>query len=333
MLRRRFMTLLGGAVATEALRCPLAARAQQGDRVRRIGVLMHLPESDREGQDRFGAFLRELKRLGWIDGQSMKLDTRWGASDADRRRHAAELVAQAPDVILASTSLAMLALQSATTTVPIVFSNVADPVGAGFVPSLAQPRGNVTGFTLFDYTLSAKWLELLKEIAPRVTRAVVIRDPRNQSAIAQFAVIQSAARSLGMEVTPAGVQDAAEIEHAIKTFLRPDHGGIIVTGSGVGIAQRDLFVSLAARHRVPAVYPFRYFVSGGGLISYGPDTTDQYRQAAGYVDRILKGEKPGNLPVQASTKYDLVINLKTAKALGIELPSTMRARAQELIEA
>jgi putative tryptophan/tyrosine transport system substrate-binding protein len=333
VLRRRFMTLLGGTVAMDALRCPLAARAQQGERVRRIGVLMHLPESDREGQDRFGAFLRELKRLGWIDGQNTKLDTRWGASDSDRRRQAGELVALAPDVILASTSLAMVALQAVTTTVPIVFANVADPVGAGFVPSLAQPRGNVTGFMLFDYTMSAKWLELLKEIAPRVTRAVVIRDPTSPAAIGQFAVIQSAARSLGMEVTPAGVHDAAEIEHAIKTFLRPEHGGIVVTGSAVGVAQRDLFVSLAARHRVPAIYPFRYFVSGGGLVSYGPDTTDQYRQAAGYVDRILKGEKPGNLPVQASTKYDLVINLKTAKALGLELPPTMRARAQELIEA
>jgi putative ABC transport system substrate-binding protein len=198
-------------------------RAQQSERIRRIGVLMHVPEGDREGQDRFGAFVPELRRLGWIDGQNVRLDTRWGASDSDRRRHATELVALAPDVILASTSLAMVALQPATNTVPIVFSNVADPVGAGFVPSLAQPRGNVTGFTLFDYTLSAKWLELLKEIAPRVTRAVVIRDPTSPAAIGQFAVIQSAARSRGMEVTPAGVHDAAEIEHAIKTFLRPDH--------------------------------------------------------------------------------------------------------------
>jgi len=324
------MALLGGVVATDALRRPLAARAQQGGR--RVGVLTHLPETDREGQDRFGAFLRELKRLGWIDGQNVKLDARWGASDSDRRKHAAELVALAPDVILASTSLAMIALQPVTTTVPIVFSNVADPVGAGWVSNLAQPRGNVTGFMLFDYTMSAKWLELLKEIAPRVTRAVVIRDPTNPGAIGQFAVIQSAARSLSMEVTPVGVRDAAEIEHAIKTFLRPEHGGIVVTGSGVGVAQRDLFVSIAARHRVPAVYPFRYFVSGGGLVSYGPDTTDQYRLAAGYVDRILKGEKPGNLPVQASTKYDMVINLKTAKALGLEIPPTTRARAQELIE-
>lgn len=332
MRRRRFMTLLGGVVATDALRSPLAAQAQQGERVRRIGVLMHLPESDREGQERFGAFQRELKRLGWSDGQNMKLDARWGASESERRRHATELVALAPDVILASTSLAMVPLQPATSTVPIVFANVADPVGAGFVPNLAQPRGNVTGFMLFDYTMSAKWLELLKEIAPRVTRAVVIRDPRSPTAIGQFAVIQSAARSLGMEVAPAGVGDAAEIEHAIKTFLRPDHGGIVVTGSSVGVVQRDLFVSLAARHRVPAVYPFRYFVTGGGLVSYGPDTTDQYRQAAGYVDRILKGEKPSNLPVQASTKYDLVINLKTVKALGLDLPPTIRARAQELIE-
>jgi putative ABC transport system substrate-binding protein len=326
------MTLLCGAAAMDALLRPLATCAQQGERVRRVGVLMHLAETDREGQDRFGAFLQELTRLGWIDGKNMKLDTRWGANDPDRRRYAAELVALAPDVILASTSLAMVTLQQATRTVPIVFSNVADPVGAGFVGNLAQPRGNVTGFMLFDYSISAKWLELLKEIAPRVNRAVVIRDPTNPAAIGQFAVIQSVARSFGMEVSPVGAHDAAEIEHAIKTFLRPEHGGIIVTGSALGVAQRDLLVSLAARYRLPAVYPFRYFVSGGGLVSYGPNTTDQYRQAAGYVDRILKGEKPGNLPVQASTKYDLVINLKTAKALGLDLSPKTRARADEVVE-
>ena len=293
---------------------------------------MHLAEKDREGQDRFAAFSQELVRLGWIDGRNVRLDTRWGATEPDRRRYAAELVGLAPDVILASTSLAMIPLQQATSTVPIVFSNVADPVGAGFVSSLAQPGSNVTGFMLFDFSMSTKWLQLLKEIAPRVTRAVVIRDPASPAAIGQFAVLQSAARSFGMEVTPAGVRDAAEIEHAIKTFLRPEQGGLVVTGSSVGVAQRDLFVSLAARHRLPAVYPFRYFVSGGGLISYGPNSTEQYRQAAGYVDRILKGEKPANLPVQASTKYDLVVNLKTAKTLGLEVPPTMRARADEVVE-
>jgi putative ABC transport system substrate-binding protein len=262
----------------------------------------------------------------------MKLETRWGASDSDRRRYAAELVGLAPDVILASTSLSMVALQPATRTVPIVFSNVADPVGAGFVDSLAQPRGNVTGFTLFDYNISAKWLELLKEIAPRVNRAVVIRDPASPAAIGQYAVIQSAARSFGMEVSPAGAREAAEIEQVMKSFLRPEHGGMIVTGSALGVAQRDMLVSLAARYRLPAVYPFRYFVSGGGLISYGPDSIDQYRQAAGYVDRILKGEKPGSLPVQASTKYELVINLKAARALGLDLPPTLRGRADAVVE-
>jgi ABC-type uncharacterized transport system substrate-binding protein len=330
--RRQFMALLGGTVAAEVLCRPPGLRAQQGERIRRIGVLMHLPENDREGQDRFGAFRQELVRLGWVDGRNVKLDTRWGATEPDRRRYAAELVALAPDVILASTSLAMIALQPTASTVPIVFSNVADPVGAGFVGSLAQPGGNVTGFMLFDYSMSTKWLQLLKEIAPRVTRVVVIRDPASPTAIGQFAVLQSAARSFGMEVMPAGVRDAAEIEHAIKTFLRPGQGGMIVTGSSVGVAQGDLFVSLAARHRLPAIYPFRYFVNGGGLVSYGPNTTEQYRQAAGYIDRILKGEKPGNLPVQASTKYDLVVNLKTAKALGLDIPATMRARADEVVE-
>jgi putative ABC transport system substrate-binding protein len=319
-------------MAGSLLAAPPIAEAQQAERVRRVGVLMHVPENDAEGQDRFAAFHRELRRLGWTDGQNMKLDTRWGSSDSERRRYAAELVALTPDIILASTSLAMVALQPLTSTVPIVFSSVADPVGGGFVASLAQPRGNVTGFTPFDYTISAKWLELLKQIAPRVTRAIVIRDPTSPAAIGQFAVAQSAARSFGMEVSPVGVRDAAEIEQAIKTFVRAEHGGIVVTGSAVGVAQRDLFVALAARHRLPAVYPFRYFVSGGGLVAYGPDTTDQYRQAAGYVDRILRGEKPGNLPVQAATKYSLVINLKTAKALGLTIPPAVLARADEVIQ-
>jgi putative ABC transport system substrate-binding protein len=330
--RRGFLGLLGGALAADALFRPLAVRPQQGERVRRIGVLMHVAENDREGKDRFGAFHQELARRGWIDGKSVKLDTRWGASDADRRRYAAELVALGPDVILASTTLAMVALQQVTRTVPIVFSNVADPIGSGFVGSLAQPGGNVTGFTPFDYNMSAKWVELLREIAPRVNRAVVIRDPTSPAAIGQYAVIQSAARSFGMEVSPAGARDATEIEQAIKSFLRPEHGGMVVTGSALGAAQRDLLVSLAARHRLPAVYPFRYFASGGGLVSYGPDSIDQYRQAAGYVDRILKGEKPANLPVQAATKFGLVINLRTAKSLGLDVPPTMRARADELIE-
>jgi putative ABC transport system substrate-binding protein len=328
MRRREFITLLGGA----AVAWPLAARAQQPGGVRRIGVLMHLVANDPEGQARFTAFMQALAQLGWTDGRNVRIDTLWGANDADRRRYAEELVALAPDVILASATPATLALQQATRTMPIVFANVADPVGAGIVASLPRPGGNVTGFAMFEYSVSVKWLELLKEIAPRVTRAAVIRDAANPAAIGQFGVIQSAAPSFGVELSPVVARDSGDIERAVTALARSPNSGLIVLGSALGAFQSDLIVMLAARHRLPAVYPFRYFVIGGGLISYGPDSIDQYRQAAGYVDRILKGEKPADLPVQAPTKYELVINLKTAKALGIEVPPMLVARADEVIE-
>jgi putative tryptophan/tyrosine transport system substrate-binding protein len=326
--RREFIGLLGGAAAA----WPLAARAQQGERVRRIGVLMHLVANDLEGQARFTAFMQALAQLGWTDGRNVRIDTRWGANDADRRRYAGELVALAPDVILASATPATLALQQATRTMPIVFANVADPVGAGIVESLARPGGNVTGFAMFEYSLSVKWLELLKEIAPHVTRAVVIRDAANPAAIGQFGVIQSAAPSFGVELSPVVARDSGDIERAVTALARSRNSGLIVLGSALGAFQGDLIVMLAARHRLPAVYPFRYFVIGGGLISYGPNSIDQYRQAAGYVDRILRGENPADLPVQAPNKYELVVNLKTAKALGLEMPTTVLARADEVIE-
>jgi putative ABC transport system substrate-binding protein len=324
--RRNFVTLLGGTAAW-----PLAARAQQPERMRRIGVLMHLNAHDQEGHDRFSAFREDLQQLGWIDGRNMQIDIRWGGNDADRRKYAAELIAHAPDVILASTTLAMVALHRMTS-VPIVFANVTDPVGAGFVRSLAQPGGNVTGFTTFEFSASAKWLELLKEIAPHVIRAVVIRDPTIASAVGQFAVIQSAAQTFGLEVSPVDGRNTAEIEDAVTNFLRPPNGGLVVTASAFGLAQRDEIVTIATRHRLPAVYPFDYFVRGGGLISYGPDSVNQYRQAATYVDRILKGEKPADLPVQAPTRYKLAINLKTAKALNLTVPPSLLAIADEAIE-
>jgi putative tryptophan/tyrosine transport system substrate-binding protein len=325
--RRELITLLGGAATW-----PLAAGAQQPGRVRRIGVLMHLNANDQEGEDRFSAFRQELQQLGWIDGRNMQIDIRWGNNDADRRKYATELIAHAPDVILASTTLAMVALHRTTSTVPIVFANVTDPVGAGFVRSLAQPGGNVTGFTTFEFSASAKWLELLKEMAPRVMRAVVIRDPTIASAVGQFAVIQSAAQTFGLEVAPVDGRNTAEIEDAITNFLRPPNGGLVVTASAFGLAQRDALVTIATRHRLPAVYPFDYSVRGGGLISYGPDSVNQYRQAATYVDRILKGEKPADLPVQAPTRYKLAINLKTAKALNLTVPASLLAIADEVIE-
>ena len=325
MIRRRaFITLLGGAAAW-----PLAARAQQGERVRRIGVLMSTSQDNPEGQARLAAFLQELQQLGWTDGRNIRIDTRWGADD--RRKSAKELVALTPDVILASTGSTVAALQQATRTVPIVFSITLDPVGSGFVASLARPGGNTTGFMQFEYSLSGKWLELLKQIAPGVTRAAVIRDPSAPAGIGQFAVIQAVASPLSVEIIPINVRDASEIERAIAAFADSAGGGLIVTG-GQAIVHRDLIVKLAARHRLPAVYPYRFYVTGGGLISYGPDLVDQYRRAAGYVDRILKGEKAADLPVQAPTKYETVLNLKTAKALSIELPPTVLARADEVIE-
>jgi putative tryptophan/tyrosine transport system substrate-binding protein len=328
MRRREFIALAGGAVAG----WPFAARAQQPERLRRIGVLMHLAADDLEGQARLAAFLQGLQQLSLTDGRNVRIDTRWGASDAARRRYAAELVALAPDVILASTTLAMVPLLQTTHTVPTVFVNVADPVGAGFVESLARPGGNVTGFAMFEYSLSGKWLELLKEIAPRVTRVAVIRDSANPAGIGQFAVIQSVAPSFGVELSPVVARDVGEIERLVTAFVRSPNDGLIVMGSALGASHSNLIVTLAARHRLPAVYPFRFFVTGGGLISYGPDTIDPYRHAAGYVDRVLKGEKPADLPVQAPTKYELAINLKTAKALGLDVPATVLARADEVIE-
>ena len=301
MRRREFITLLGGAAAW-----PLAARAQQPDRMRRIGVLMASAADDSEYQARMAAFLQGLAQLGWTVGRNVQIDTRWATTNADDiRRHAAELAALAPDVILAATGTATVApLLQATRTVPIVFAIVIDPVGAGFVASLARPGGNATGFLMFEYGLSGKWLELLKQIAPGVTRAAVLRDPAIASGIGQFAAVQAVAPSLGVELSPVDARDAPEIERAVTAFARSGNGGLIVTASPVANRHRDLIIALAARHRLPAVYPCRYFVTDGGLISYGPDLIDQYRQAAGYVDRILKGEKPADLPVQAPTKYE-----------------------------
>jgi len=327
--RREFITLLGGA----AVAWPLGAHAQQGERMRRIGVLMPSAADDPEYQARMTAFLQELAQLGWLDGRNVRIDTRWAVADADRiRKYATELVALAPDVILAPGSATTGPLLQATRTIPIVFATIPDPVGAGFVESLARPGGNATGFIAFEYGLSAKWLELLKQIAPGVTRAAVLRDPAVASGTGQFGAIQSVAPSFGVELSPVGVRDAAEIERGVTAFARGSNGGLIVTGSALTAVHRALIVALAARHRLPAVYPGRYHVTGGGLISYGPDRVDQYRQAAGYVGRILKGEKPADLPVQAPTKYELVINLKTAMALGIEVPATLLARADEVIE-
>jgi putative tryptophan/tyrosine transport system substrate-binding protein len=329
MRRRDFITLIGGA----AVGSPLAALAQQPDRVRHIGVLMAAAAADPEYQARIGAFQQGLALLGWTDGRNARIDTRWATNADDIRRHAAELAALAPDVILAATGTTTVApLLQATRTVPIVFVIVIDPVGAGFVASLARPGGNATGFLMFEYGLSGKWLELLKQIAPGVIRVAVLRDPSIASGIGQFGAIQSAAPSLGIEATPVNVREAEEIERDITAFARSSNGGIIVTASPEASRHRDLIVTLAARHRLPAVYASRYFVTDGGLICYGPDILDQYRRAASYVDRILKGEKPADLPVQAPTKYELVVNLKTAKTLGLEVPSTLLARADEVIE-
>jgi putative tryptophan/tyrosine transport system substrate-binding protein len=327
--RRKFLATLGGAAAA----WPLAARGQQPDRMRRIGVLMNLAADDPEGQARLAAFLQGLQEAGWAVGRNAQIDIRWSAGDADNSRHyAAELVALAPDVILASASAAMGSLQQATRTVPIVFVSIVDPVGAGFAESLARPGGNATGFMSYEYSLSGKWLELLKEIAPSVTRAAVLRDPAVGSGTGQYAIIQAVAQSLGVELRPMDVRDPGEIERAIVAFAQVPNGGLIVVGAPSAGVHRNLIVTLAARHQLPTVYPFSYFVRSGGLIAYGPDQVPPYRRAAGYVDRILKGAKPADLPVQAPTKYELVINLKTAKALGLEIPQTVLARADEVIE-
>jgi putative ABC transport system substrate-binding protein len=329
MRRREFITLLGGAAAA----WPLGARAQQQPgQMRRIGVFMSTAENDVESKARVAAFLQGLQQLGWIDGRNVRIDIRWPAGDTERiRRYAAEFATLAPDVILA-TGATVPSLLQATRDVPIVFTIFSDPVGAGLVDSLARPGGNVTGFTTFEYSLSGKWLELLKQIAPHVTRAAVVRDSSGPSGIGQFGAIQTAAPSLGIEVSPVSVRDADEIKRAVAAFSRSSNGGLIVTGSALAVVHRDLIITLAGRYKLPAVYFQRLFVAGGGLISYGPDFIDQYRRAASYVDRILKGEKPADLPVQAPTKYELVVNLKTAKALGLEVPATVLARADEVIE-
>ena len=312
---------------------PFAARAQQPDRIRRIGALISLAADDPESAARLAAFLQGLQALGWTDGRNVRIDTRWGGGDADRiRKHAVELVALAPDVIMASGGATVGALLQATRTVPIVFTQTADPVGAGFVDSLARPGGNATGFTPVEYGMGAKWLELLKEIAPRVTRTAVLRDATIPQGIGQFAVIQSVAPSFGVELRPVDVRDAPEIERAVTAFARSSNGSLMVTASPSAIVHRELIITLAARHKLPAGYYERSFVAAGGLVSYGPDYVDQYRRAAGYVDRILKGEKPADLPVQAPTKFELVINLKTAKALGLDVPASVLARADEVIE-
>jgi putative ABC transport system substrate-binding protein len=330
MRRRKLICLIGGA----AVAWPLAARAQQADRMRRVGVLLNRVADDPEEQARLAAFLQRLQELGWTDGRNVWIDYRWAAADPDRSRtYAAELVALAPDVILAAGSQSVAALQQTATTVPIVFANVVDPVGAGFVARLARPGGNATGFTPFEYSLSGKWLELLKEIAPNLTRIAILRDPGIATGIGQFAAIPAmASPSLGVELSPIDVRDGGKIERDIAALARESNSGLIVTASSGASVHRELIIMLAARHGLPAVYPFRYFVTRGGLISYGPDPTDQFRRAAGYVDRILKGEKAADLPVQSPTKYELAINLKTANALGLTMPPSLLARADQVIE-
>jgi putative ABC transport system substrate-binding protein len=330
MRRREFITLVGSAAAW-----PLAARAQQGERVRRIGVLTGGVETDQEfDQPRFATFQQALRQLGWTEGDNIRIDYRFGSTgDIDlARRHATELVALAPDVILATGSPNVGASQQASRTVPIVFVSVIDPVGAGFVASLARPGGNMTGFTLFEYGIAGKWLELLKEIAPRVTRIAVLRDPAIGAGIGQLGAIQAVAPSFGVELSPIDVRDPDEIERAVIAFARGPNDGMIVTGSPSQGVHRELIISLAARHRLPAVHPFRYMAAAGGLIAYRPDQVDQYRRAASYVDRILRGARPAGLPVQAPTKFKLTINLKTAKALGLDVPPMLLARADEVIE-
>jgi len=326
--RRKFIALIGGAAAW-----PLAARAQQGEPMRRIGALMSTAADDPEGQARIAAFQQGLQQFGWTIGRNVRIDSRWPVGDSERtRRYAAELVALAPDVILATGSAAAAPLLQATRTVPVVFVIVPDPVGAGFVNSLARPGGNATGFIQFEYGISGKWLELLKQIAPGVTRAAILRDPAISAGIGQFGAIQALAPSLGVEASPINVRAADEIERAVADFARAPNGGLIITGSALAIFHRHLIIALAAKHRLPAVYFQRTLVADGGLISYGADVLDQYRRAASYVARILKGEKPADLPVQTPTKYELVINLKTAKALSLEIPSSVLARADEVIE-
>jgi putative tryptophan/tyrosine transport system substrate-binding protein len=327
MRRREFITLIGSA----SVAWSIAARAQEPKR--RIGVLMSMAEEDPEGQARVRAFVDGLQQFGWTEGHNVRIDIRWAGNPADTGKYAAELVALAPDVIFAPVSAIVAALQRITRSVPIVFGSVIDPVGAGFVASLARPGGNTTGFSAFEYSLSGKWLELLKEIAPNLTRVAVVRDSSLAAGIGQYAAIQALApQSLGVELTPIDVQDPSEIERAITAFAREQNGGLIVTASSAAARHRKLIIALALQHRLPNVYGFRYYATSGGLASYGPDLIDVHRRAAAYVDRVLKGEKPADLPVQAPTKYELVINLKTAKALGITVPPTVLGRADEVIE-
>ena len=326
--RRQILTLLGGAAAA----WPVVAQAQQPERMRRVGVLMSTLADDPEGQSRLLVFQQAMEQFGWREGRNLHMDIRWGIGDANRfGRYAAELVALSPDVIMSAIGTSTEALQRVTRTVPIVFAMALDPVGSGIVESLARPGRNTTGFMLFEYSLSGKWLELLNEIAPGLTRVAVLRDPVSTSGIGQFAVIQAVASPLRIDVVPIDPRDASEIESAIQAFARSAKGGLIVT-AGPALAQRDLIFKLAAQHQLPAIYFNRLFVAGGGLMSYGPDLSAPYRRAAGYVDRILKGEKPADLPVQAPTKYELTINLKTANTLGLTLPPTLLARADEVIE-
>ena len=329
MRRREFIKVIGGAAAT----WPIAVRAQQVERMRRIGVFAGLAESDPVVQLLVAAFRGALAKLGWTEGSNVLIEYRWGGGDADMgRRHAAELAALAPDVIFVSGGVALERLLQATRTVPIVFTIVPDPLGSGFVESLSRPGGNATGFMMFEYSLSGKWLELLKEIAPNLTRAAVLRDPAIAAGTGQFAIIQSVAPSRGVEVIPLNMRDAAEFERAVAAFARSSNGGLIVTAGAAAIVRRELIVALAAQHKLPAVYPSRDFVTSGGLVSYAADFIDQWRRAASYVDRILRGEKPADMPVQAPIKYELVVNLKTAKALGLTIPSSILTRADEMIE-
>jgi ABC-type uncharacterized transport system substrate-binding protein len=332
MRRREFIALLGSATAS-SLTWPLTVRAQQAEPMRRVGILLAATADDTEFQAWVGAFAQELQKLGWSIGHNVRIDTRWATADAAAiRKHASELVALAPDVILAHGASCVGPLLQVTRTVPIVFPIAGDPVGAGFVDSLARPGGNATGFMSTEFSMGGKWLELLKQTAPDVTRAAVLRDTTQGSGTSQFAAIQAVAPSLRMEVNPVNMREAGEIERAVTTFARSPGGGLIVTAGAAATRHRDLIIALAARYKLPAVYYERLFVAAGGLISYGPDFVDQYRHAAGYVDRILKGENPADLPVQASTKYAMVINLKTAKALGLTIPPSVLARADEVIE-
>jgi ABC-type uncharacterized transport system substrate-binding protein len=329
MKRREFIVLLGGAAVSR----PLIAYAQETNHVRLIGVLMNVAGDSSEAVPRILAFKEALQRFGWIEGRNLRLEIRWGANDSDSvRKYASELVALAPDVVLAAGTLSVAALQKSTQTLPIVFCNVADPVGAGFVDSLARPGSNITGFSLFEYSISSKWLELLKEIVPKLARVAVLRDPVNPAGIAQFGVIQATAQSMGAELRPISIVSAKDIERAITTFASEPDGGLIVTPSGSESVHRELIISLAARHRLPAVYAFRFWAIAGGLVSYGPDPIDQMASAAEYVDRLLRGARANDLPVQTPTKYQLVVNLRTAEVLDLKIAQSLLARADEVIE-